>query len=79
MSNEAFEHLGYVNATGHRVPCCDEAGYSVSLSPRIYIIDRMVSAVMLVNLLFLLSISVKYTLSTIIFRMSLILMYSYYR
>ena len=37
MSDEAFEHLGYVNTTGHRVPCCDEAGYSVSLLyPNLY-------------------------------------------
>ena len=29
MTQKAFENIGYKNATGQRIPCCDEEGYNV--------------------------------------------------
>lgn len=29
MSDEAFKNMGYKNASGFVVPCCDESGYRV--------------------------------------------------
>jgi len=29
MTDDAFNHLGYVNSTGQRVACCDEYGRAV--------------------------------------------------
>ena len=31
MSDKAFKNMGYKNASGFVVPCCDDSGYRVRL------------------------------------------------